>query len=43
MKPEELAAVTAEWTRRWQEFCQWIVDEYGPKMKEYEHPKGHRH
>jgi len=36
MNPEELAAVTAEWTRKWNEFCHWIVDEYGPLFQEQE-------
>jgi adenosine deaminase CECR1 len=36
-----LAAVTAEWTRKWKEFCQWIVDEYGLPLQDYE-PTGHR-
>jgi adenosine deaminase CECR1 len=36
MNTEELAAVTAEWSRRWKEFCQWIVDEYGPRFPDHE-------
>ena len=42
MSPEELASVTAEWTKRWKEFCQWIVDEYGPRFEEWE-PRPGRH
>lgn len=43
MNPRELAAVTAEWTKRWNEFCQWIVDEYGSKLQDYEAPTGPQH
>jgi adenosine deaminase CECR1 len=43
MNPEELAAVTAEWTRRWKEFCQWIVDEYGPRFQDPEQQIGNHH
>jgi adenosine deaminase CECR1 len=43
MNPEELEAVTAEWTRKWNEFCQWIVDEYGPVFKEQEASTSRRH
>lgn len=42
MDPEQMIAVTAEWNRRWDEFCQWIVDEYGPMLKNWE-PKPGRH
>jgi adenosine deaminase CECR1 len=30
MDPDQLVNVTQEWERRWQEYCQWIVDTYGP-------------
>lgn len=36
MNPKQLESVTAEWTRRWHDFCQWIIDEYGPRMQDYE-------
>lgn len=36
MDPEERAAVTAEWTKKWNKFCQWIVTEYGAKLEHYE-------
>ncbi|KAG4426393.1 hypothetical protein IFR04_000576 [Cadophora malorum] len=42
MDPEQMKAVTAEWTRKWDEFCQWIVDEYGPMMQNWE-PEPGRH
>lgn len=42
MSPQELSAVTAEWTRRWAEYCQWIVDEYGPLVENWE-PNPGRH
>ncbi|TVY89051.1 Adenosine deaminase 2-A [Lachnellula willkommii] len=42
MDPEHLASVTEEWTRRWQEYCQWIVDEYGPRLQNWE-PRPGRH
>lgn len=35
MTPDENERVTAEWEKRWREFCQWIVDEYGPKLKDW--------
>ena len=31
---EEREIVTTEWTRRWECFCQWIVDEYGPMLND---------
>lgn len=40
MDSEEKKQVTAEWTRRWNEFCQWIVDEYGPEMRTWEPAPG---
>jgi adenosine deaminase CECR1 len=33
MTVEERENVTAEWSRRWEEFCQWIIDEYDPKLR----------
>ncbi|KAG4431778.1 hypothetical protein IFR05_012735 [Cadophora sp. M221] len=42
MDPEQLKAVTAEWTRKWDEFCQWIVDEYGPLTQNWK-PEPGRH
>ncbi|RDL39589.1 uncharacterized protein BP5553_03929 [Venustampulla echinocandica] len=36
MEPEQLADVTEEWTRRWQDFCEWIIEEYGPKLAKWE-------
>lgn len=42
MDSEEKAAVTEEWTRRWQEFCVWIVAEYGPMLESWE-PRPGRH
>ncbi|TVY83644.1 Adenosine deaminase 2-A [Lachnellula suecica] len=42
MDPEQLASVTEEWTTRWQEYCQWIVDEYGPQLQNWE-PEPIRH
>ncbi|CZT40932.1 related to CECR1 protein [Rhynchosporium secalis] len=42
MDPEQLQAVALEWTNRWNEFCKWIVDEYGPMMREWE-PEPGRH
>lgn len=35
MLPEELELVTAEWTRRWADFCLWIVEKYGPLLKSH--------
>lgn len=32
MSSAELRSVTEVWTTRWNEFCQWIVDEYGPRF-----------
>jgi adenosine deaminase CECR1 len=40
MTPRELEGVIAEWTKRWDAFCQWIVDEYGPKLKDWEPAPG---
>ncbi|KAF4637969.1 hypothetical protein G7Y89_g121 [Cudoniella acicularis] len=40
MDPEQLTSVTEEWTRRWEEFCQWIVDEYGPMLQSWEPAPG---
>lgn len=42
MEPAQLANVTEEWARRWQEYCQWIVDEYGERFKDFE-PEPRRH
>jgi adenosine deaminase CECR1 len=42
MNPEELEKVTVEWSRRWQEFCEWIVTEYGPRLDNWE-PRPGRH
>ena len=42
MEANELAAVTAEWTTKWTEFCQWIVDEYELLLKNWE-PQPGRH
>ncbi|KAG4428746.1 hypothetical protein IFR05_015771 [Cadophora sp. M221] len=42
MDPEQLKAVTAEWTRKWDEFCQWIIDEYSPMTQNWK-PKPGRH
>lgn len=36
MSPEERRGVTKEWTKKWQEFCQWIVDEYELRFKDWE-------
>ncbi|KAI0999856.1 hypothetical protein K3495_g8341 [Podosphaera aphanis] len=41
MTTEELKQVTAEWSRRWDEFCRWIIDEYGPKLHNWEPKTGH--
>jgi adenosine deaminase CECR1 len=40
MAATERDIVTAEWSRRWEDFCQWIVDEYGPKLKDWEPSPG---
>jgi adenosine deaminase CECR1 len=28
MEPEERALITSDWERRWNEYCQWIVNNY---------------
>ena len=40
MNPDEMESVTAEWERRWGDFCLWIVDEYGPRMEDWEPAPG---
>lgn len=40
MSPKELSDVRFEWTTRWKDFCQWILDEYGPKLKNWEPAPG---
>jgi adenosine deaminase CECR1 len=40
MDAQELESITAEWTLRWTEFCQWIVDEYGAEMRNWEPAPG---
>lgn len=42
MTPEELENVTAEWNKRWDEFCYWIVDTYRSRLQNWE-PKPGRH
>jgi adenosine deaminase CECR1 len=37
MDSKKLKEVKAEWARKWNEFCQWIIDQYGPKVQEWEH------
>lgn len=41
MDPEEMKSVTKEWNRRWNEYCQWIVTEYGERFQNWE-PKSVR-
>lgn len=40
MDPGQKAMVTKEWTQKWNEFCEWIVDEYGPKLQDWEPAPG---
>jgi adenosine deaminase CECR1 len=40
MSPKEMEGVTAEWETQWHDFCQWIVDEYGPKLENWEPAPG---
>jgi adenosine deaminase CECR1 len=40
MSPSELTLVTKEWEKRWMGFCQWIVDEYGERMANWEPAPG---
>ncbi|EKD20370.1 adenosine/AMP deaminase [Drepanopeziza brunnea f. sp. 'multigermtubi' MB_m1] len=42
MDPEQLKSVTAVWEVMWDEFCHWIVEEYGPRMQNWE-PQPGRH
>lgn len=35
MTNEERQNVGSEWDIRWGEFCQWILVEYGPILKDY--------
>lgn len=34
MSTEERQDVTKVWLRKWDEFCQWILDEYGSRFLE---------
>lgn len=42
MTPEELADVRAEWEKKWEKFCEWIVNVYGPKLEHWT-PQPSRH
>jgi adenosine deaminase CECR1 len=42
MRADERERVTAEWTKKWQEFCEWIVEEYGSQLENWE-PRPGRH
>ncbi|RFU31641.1 hypothetical protein B7463_g4687, partial [Scytalidium lignicola] len=42
MTQDELKAVNAVWEKKWEEFCQWIVDEYGPRLDHW-NPRPGRH
>ncbi|PBP27935.1 adenosine/AMP deaminase [Diplocarpon rosae] len=42
MDPEQLKSVTAEWNAKWDDFCQWIIDAYDAKMRNWE-PQPGRH
>ncbi len=33
MDSKQKAEITAEWERRWNVFCQWIIDTYAEKYK----------
>ncbi|CCU76880.1 putative adenosine deaminase family protein [Blumeria hordei DH14] len=41
LDPEELEIVMKEWSKRWDEFCQWIIDEYGPRLSSWEPKQDH--
>ncbi|KAH8668073.1 hypothetical protein BGZ60DRAFT_528410 [Tricladium varicosporioides] len=40
MDPNQKASVTKEWAQKWHEFCEWIVDTYGPKLQDWEPAPG---
>jgi hypothetical protein len=40
MTNEERQNVFSKWEVRWGEFCQWILDEYGPILKDYSEGQG---
>ncbi|KAK2627305.1 hypothetical protein QTJ16_003271 [Diplocarpon rosae] len=42
MDPQQLKSVTAEWNAKWDDFCQWIIDAYDAKMRNWE-PQPGRH
>jgi len=35
MDAEEMQRVKSQWERKWNEFCQWIVDEYDLKLQQW--------
>ncbi|RKF79227.1 Adenosine deaminase 2-A [Golovinomyces cichoracearum] len=35
MDAKQLKEIKIEWSKRWEEFCQSIVDEYGPRLKDW--------
>lgn len=38
MGADQLKIVKTEWSKKWNEFCHWIVQEYGPQLDEWEPP-----
>ncbi|KAH8809299.1 hypothetical protein F5884DRAFT_822343 [Xylogone sp. PMI_703] len=41
MTSDELVAVMTRWEKKWEEFCRWVVDEYGPELEHWTPRPGH--